>query len=193
MRTRSYWGLVSIYVVVLLSAQSFLGYGLDFFKETWGDAALNRTAYALVAAGGLVMAFLGARLWRLTTVRDRWLIAMSMVIYAAGTMTARFPQERLHYVGYGLLAGLLYGGWKPTTGAPSEETGQHPGWARPALLALVVGSAIGFLDELLQIVWPRRYFDWEDVKINVLAVAVGVLVAIPVVNALQRRRQIGLE
>ena len=31
--------------------------------------------------------------------------------------------------------------------------------------------------------------DWADVEINVLAVAVGVLVAIPVVNALTRQRQ----
>ena len=193
MQARSYWVLVTLYVVVLLSAQSFLGYGIDFFKETWGEAALNRTAYALVAIGGLIMAVLGARLWRLTTVCDRWLIALSMLMYAAGTMTAQFPQERLHYVGYGLLAGLLYAGWKNTASASTEETAQHSGWIRPALLALVVGSAIGLLDELLQILWPRRYFDWADVEINVLAVAVGVLVAIPVVNALHRQRQTGPE
>jgi len=193
MRARSYWVLVTLYVVVLLSAQSFLGYGIDFFKETWGEAALNRTAYALVAIGGLIMVVLGARLWRLTTVCDRWLIVLSMLMYAAGTMTARFPQERLHYVGYGLLAGLLYAGWKNTASVSIEETAQHPGWIRPAFLALVVGSAIGLLDELLQILWPRRYFDWADVRINVLAVAVGVLVAVPVVNALQRQRQIDQE
>ncbi len=189
MRARSYWILVTVYVVVLLSVQPFLGYGIDFFKETWGEAALDRTAYALVALGGLVVVVLGARLWRLTTVLDRWLIASSMLIYAAGTMTARFPQERLHYVGYGLLAGFLYAGWKGTASDSSEEQAGHSGWIRPALLALVVGSAIGLLDELLQILWPRRYFDWEDVQINVMAVVVGVLVAIPVVNALQRRHR----
>ena len=189
MQTRSYWILVTIYVVVLLSAQSFLGYGIDLFKETWGATALSRTAYALVALTGLVVVILGARLWRLTTVRDRWLIAASLLIYGAGTMAARFPQERLHYVGYGLLAGLLYAGWRGTASDSTGEQGErHPRWIRPALLAFVVGSAIGLLDELLQILWPRRYFDWEDVQINVLSVIVGVLVAIPVVNALQRRR-----
>jgi hypothetical protein len=193
MQPRSFWILVTLYVVVLLSAQSFLGYGIDFFKATWGEAALNRTAYVLVASGGLFMVVLGTRLWRLTTVRDRCLIALSLLLYAAGTMTARFPQERLHYVGYGLLAGLLYAGWKNPASASREEPARRPAWIRPVLLALVVGSAIGFLDELLQILWPRRYFDWEDVRINIVAVAVGVLVAIPLVNALQRQRQIDQE
>jgi len=188
MRTRSYWALVTAYVVVLLSAQSFLGYGIDVFKETWGEAALNRTAYALVALGGLVVMVLGARLWRFTTVPERCLIALSMLIYMAGTMAARFPQERLHFVGYGLMAGLLYAGWIGTAGSPDEPVGQ-PGWIGPAFLALVTGSAIGLLDELLQILWPRRYFDWADVGINVLSVAVGLLAAIPVVSALQRQRR----
>ncbi len=187
MQARSYWILVSVYVVVLLSAQSFLGYGIDLFKATWGEVALNRTAYVLVAIGGLLMVVLGARLWRLTTFRDRCLIALSVTLYGVGTMSARFPQERLHYVGYGLLAGLLYAGWSNPESASSQEANQNPAWIRPAFLALIVGSGIGLLDELLQILWPRRYFDWEDVRINVLAVAVGVLVAIPVVNALQRQ------
>lgn len=189
--TKPYWTLVFAYVVLLLSAQSFLGYGIDFFKETWGETALNRTAYVLVALGGLVVLAFGSRLWRLTTTRDRWLIALSLSLYAVGTMTARFPQERLHYVGYGLLAGLLYAGWRGPAGVSAEADAEHSPWIRPALLALVVGSAIGLLDELLQILWPRRYFDWADVAINVLAVAVGVLVAVPVVNALLRQRKIG--
>ena len=175
MRDRSYWILVSVYVVVLISAQSFLGYGIDFFKETWGEVALNRTAYVLVALGGLTMVILGARLWRLTTFRDRCLIALSLALYGVGTMSARFPQERLHYVGYGVLASLLYAGWKNPARISPREPEQHPEWARPAALTLVVGGAIGFLDELLQILWPRRYFDWEDVRINILAVAVGIL------------------
>ncbi len=191
MQARTYWVLVSSYVVVLLLAQSFLGYGIDFFKETWGEVALSRTAYVLVAIGGLIIVILGARLWRLTTVRDRWLIALSVTLYGIGTMTARFPQERLHYVGYGLLAGLLYAGWKEPADTLSPAPGKHPAWLQPALLTLFVGSAIGLLDELLQILWPRRYFDWADVQINVLAVAVGILVAIPVVNALQRQRETG--
>jgi hypothetical protein len=186
--TRSYWILVLVYVVVLLSVQPFLGYGIDFFKETWGEAALNRTAYVLVAFGAIIMVAIGSHLWRRTTARDRGLIVVSLLLYVAGTLTARFPQERLHYLGYGLLAGLLYAGWKGAAGAPTATIAGRKEWLRPALLAILVGSAIGLLDELLQILWPRRYFDWADVSINVLSVAVGVMVAIPVVNALLRDR-----
>jgi hypothetical protein len=50
----------------------------------------------------------------------------------------------------------------------------------------LAGSSIGFLDELLQIIWPRRYFDWADVGMNVVAVGLGLLVAIPTWSALNR-------
>ncbi|MCH2279365.1 MAG: VanZ family protein [Vicinamibacterales bacterium] len=57
------------------------------------------------------------------------------------------------------------------------------GWASGVFLA---GSSIGLLDELLQIIWPRRYFDWADVGMNVVAVGLGLLVAIPTWSALNR-------
>jgi hypothetical protein len=187
--SKSYWVLVIVYVVVLLVAQSFMGYGIDIFKETWGEAALNRTAYVLVGLGALVVVVFGFRLWKLTTAGEKWLIAFSLLLYAAGTLTARFPQERLHYTGYGLMAALLYAGWKGTEAAPTNARSDNGGWLRPALLAFVTGSAIGLLDEVLQIFWPRRYFDWADVGINAISVAVGVMIAIPVVNALLRDRR----
>jgi VanZ family protein len=112
-------------------------------------------------------------------------------LYGLGTLTARFPQERLHYLGYGLLAGLLYAGWRGVASAAAATTAGGSEWLRPALLTVLVGSGIGLLDELLQILWPRRYFDWADVLINVLSVAVGVIVAIPVVSAFLHNRTAG--
>jgi VanZ family protein len=58
----------------------------------------------------------------------------------------------------------------------------------PPIAAFLVGASIGLIDELLQIAWPRRYFDWADVAINGLSVGLGLLVAIPLWRALQRRQ-----
>jgi hypothetical protein len=56
----------------------------------------------------------------------------------------------------------------------------------PALLAFVLGSLIGYADELLQILWPRRYFDWADVGMNIAAVGLRLLVAVPARRATGR-------
>ena len=116
-------------------------------------------------------------------------MAAALAVYGLGTLSARNPQERLHYLGYGLLAVLLYIGFArdPSRRRASQQAVAPGGFLVPALAALVVGSGIGMLDELLQIPWPRRYFDWADVGINVLSVGLGLLVAIPVWSALERR------
>jgi hypothetical protein len=181
---RRYWIGVAAYVVVLLTIQSAMGYGIDLFKELWGEVALDVVAYVIVGAGALGTAWIGWRVWARCSVVERAWIGIALIVYAVGTSSARYPQERLHYLGYGLLAALLYVGFAGPDDDPAQRLG--PAWAGSALLALVVGSLIGYGDELLQILWPRRYFDWADVAMNVVAVGFGLLVAIPVWNGWRR-------
>jgi hypothetical protein len=174
---RRYWAWIAIYVVVLLTVQSAMGYGIDLFKERWGEAALSVVAYVIAALGAAGAVWIGARAWARCTAGERIWIAVALLVYAAGTLTARYPQERLHYLGYGLLAALLYFGFaRDRTPLP---------WAA----ALLTGCAIGYADELLQILWPRRYFDWADVAMNVVAVALGLVLVIPLWRATARGRQ----
>ena len=204
MRAASRYRLgVGIYVVTLLSVQSFMGVGIDWFKETWGETTLEVVAYVLVAVGAAAILAVGAKLWPRTTTFDRIWIFAAAGLYAAGTLSARSPQERLHYIGYGALAGLLYFGFaehgrsphrpaaagseadvsdtgleRPDPSAHRRGLGSGSWWALAAVV-LLVGGGIGLLDEVLQIWWPRRYFDWQDVGINLLSVALGLLVAVP--------------
>ena len=115
------------------------------------------------------------------------MIGVALMLYGVGTFSARNPQERLHYLGYGLLAMLLYVGFVRLFETDKERGGGSV--FAPAAAALVVGSLVGYADELLQIIWPRRYFDWADVGMNIVAVGLGLLVAIPVWNALRRERE----
>ncbi|MGD8327902.1 MAG: VanZ family protein [Acidobacteriota bacterium] len=174
---RRYWTWVALYVVVLLSIQSAMGYGIDLFKELWGEVALSVVAYIIAALGAAGAVWIGWRAWARCTVGERIWIVVALLAYGAGTLTARYPQERLHYLGYGLLAGLLYVGF--------ARDRMPLAWAA----ALLTGWAIGYADELLQILWPRRYFDWADVTMNVVAVALGLSLAIPLWRATERGRQ----
>ncbi len=181
-----------VYIVALLSIQSTMGYGIDKFKELWGDGALEVVAYLIVGAGALVVVWAVWTVWARCSAAERAWIGLALLLYAAGTLNARYPQERLHYLGYGLLAILLYVGFARDRAARDRATvdgvasGGRPAELAPAFAAFVLGCAVGFADELLQILWPRRYFDWADVGMNVVAVGLGLLVAIPLWNALRR-------
>lgn len=174
-----YWAWVAGYVVVLLLAQSVMGLGVDKFKELWGEGALDVVAYAIASTGALAVVWVGGRVWARSRQHERVWMVLALAAYGIGTLTARSPQERLHYLGYGVLAVLLYIGFAP------GASGYGAVW-RAGLKALALGSGIGLADELFQIAWPRRYFDWADVGINAISVALGLVVAIPAWNALRR-------
>jgi len=179
-----YWSGVAFYVVVLLSTQSVMGLGIDKFKELWGVGALEVVAYLIVVAGAAAVVWVSAKVWARCGAGERAWIVLALLLYGVGTFNARNPQERLHYLGYGLLAVLLYFGF--ARARRSAASGAAFSAVVPAGATLIIGSLVGFADELLQILWPRRYFDWADVGMNMAAVGLGLLVAIPVFNALCR-------
>ncbi|MBE21637.1 MAG: hypothetical protein CL481_05590 [Acidobacteria bacterium] len=158
-----------------------MGLGIDKFKELWGVWALEVVSYSIVFLGVVGVGWVGWKVLARCTTRERGWILIALVAYGIGTWAARSPQERLHYLGYGLLAILLHRGF--ARGHAKSGKGSTLVLASGTLL---VGSSIGFLDELLQIVWPRRYFDWADVGMNIVAVGLGLLVAVPTWNALNR-------
>jgi hypothetical protein len=69
------------------------------------------------------------------------------------------PEEAFHFVQYGVLSILLFRALRHRLSDSSLY-----------LTATLIGSAFGILDELIQWVVPRRYFDFRDIWINVQAV-----------------------
>lgn len=175
-----YWTAVAVYVVGMLSVQPFLGYGVDWWKASLGETSLAVTAWVVVGLGGLAMLGIALRIGPRASRLERVWLVVALPLYAVGTMTAGAPQERLHYLGYGLMAAMFYVGLRGRTTAPSLSRFAFAG-------AFLGGSAVGLLDETLQIFWPRRYFDWKDVGMNALAVLLGLLVTLPTYRAAGRR------
>ncbi|NKB86887.1 MAG: hypothetical protein GKS06_01525 [Acidobacteria bacterium] len=178
-RARLWWTVVVVYTVVLFAVQSRLGFLVDALKERWGLQVFEAIMLGASLAAGLGLAALAWRVWQRADSGDRWILVGVMAGYAVGSAILEVPQERLHYVEYGLLAGLIY--------CAGRAQGLSTGTA--GIAALVGTSGLGYVDEVLQgALWERRYFDWNDVRLNVQAATLGTLAAIPIERALFRNR-----
>lgn len=69
------------------------------------------------------------------------------------------PEEAMHFVEYGVLSFLLYR-------ALCHRITDYSVF----LVAAMLGSFFGIVDELIQWIVPRRFFDFRDIGINVTAV-----------------------
>jgi MFS family permease len=172
--------LVAAYLVVLFGAQPFLGFWVDAIKDRWGAGALAAGVTAVAGVFALLVAAYAMRLLRVATVTERVALVAAAALYTLGVATLEIPQERLHYVEYGVLAALVFLGLQGR---------RNSGAGRSAVLAIAIVGAIGWLDETLQgALWERRYFDWRDVELNLRAAALGVLVTVPLRSAHARRQ-----
>ena len=97
-----------------------------------------------------------------------WIAFFALVALAAIAgallMGLQIPEERVHFLQYGLMAWLAGGALR---------------WhLRPALAylgALLFASGVGYGDEVLQDILPNRVYDIADVTLNVQAAVIGVV------------------
>lgn len=124
---------------------------------------LKRTvaiAFALVAAAVLGGAM---RVPALRRPRTLLLFLAAAGAYALVVWPMDSPEEKLHFVEYGLVGVLAF------LSMPAAWT-----TARRALAALLFTGAAGWLDEGIQAVLPNRYYDLRDVAFNAAAGAMAI-------------------
>lgn len=155
----------------LAAAAVLLAIGASLvWARSLADELRTRGLLDALFATALVMVLVAAVLlgWR---TRPSAAAVGVWVAIAAAYLTAlvRFalPEERTHLLEYGALALLL--------DAALRERRRHvdAGWA-PSVVAVVVASTVGLLDEGVQLWLPDRVFDWRDVAFNVLAALMAV-------------------
>lgn len=81
------------------------------------------------------------------------------------------PTERSHLVEYGIVAVFVYE-------ALTERASQGRYVPAPALLAILITSLIGGLDECVQAFLPSRVFELQDILFNVLASVMAVVASL---------------
>lgn len=92
------------------------------------------------------------------------IIAFSMVVIRMGIPVI----ERTHLIEYGLLATFIF---------QALVEGAQNGRNVPLLpiIAILVTSIFGFIDELVQAILPNRIFDIRDIVFNVLSAIITVV------------------
>lgn len=109
-----------------------------------------------------------------------WVIAYSVGLFIASAVAlpcwnaflsesvGRFlTVEQIHVIEYAGLGGLAAFACRKTTRS----------WRRVLSVGATV-AAVGFFDEALQVFLPQRYFQWSDVWLNWLGLAVGAVVGV---------------
>lgn len=136
------------------------------------DAGVLRLTVGItfaVALAGL-LALLGTR--GLLRKPRAWLtLAVAGAVYAAALWQMDSPEEKVHFIEYGVVGVLAY------FAAPERLSG---GWRYAAAAGFTL--AAGWLDEGIQALLPSRYYDLRDVAFNAAA---GVL-ALCVLAGLRR-------
>ena len=160
------WSVLALYVVVL--------YGLLPLGPTIGLGAIRTTpgAWLLGPGLGIIGAIVGVALLVLLWRRGAPPWAFAALVLAAIGYTIVFTSlraqrlERTHLAQYGIAAWLA---WRAVT--PHVQSA----FAAYAAAALI-GTAIGWGDELVQAVLPNRVYDLRDVAMNATGAVLGVIV-----------------
>lgn len=149
----------------------------------YGTLALRRTLVeflreeALLGLGfvcGMVLIGVGVLLLALR-VRPRGIeigVAISvMAVYLMVMLRMAIPEERSHLIEYSVVAALIYA-------ALTERASQGRHVPVPALLAVLITTLVGTVDEGIQWLLPNRYFNLYDILFNLLAAVMAVTASV---------------
>jgi len=99
--------------------------------------------------------------------RDEVGIALAIAgVYLIVLLRMLIPEERSHLMEYSVVALFVH--------EALLERARHRPVQRPALLAILITSFVGVLDECIQLFLPDRVFDYRDILFNLLAAVMAV-------------------
>lgn len=110
--------------------------------------------------------FLGRLLagFRDLTLPKKFLLVLTVSLYAAGMVILKIPEERIHLVQYGVLAYLVFKAFAVDL-APKQNFG----------LTFLVTLTLGWGDEIIQSFAPGRFYDNKDIILNGVSGILGLL------------------
>jgi len=132
----------------------------EFFKQyTWFSFSVNAgIAFSVIF---IVLVFVRKKHIRKTP--TYLLLFLVMIGYFFGMTLLSIPEERLHFIEYGVLAFLIYRAL-----ILDFKNG------RSYFAAFVITSFIGLGDEGIQYLLPNRYYQFKDVCLNSASAVLGL-------------------
>jgi len=140
------------------------------------DANLLRLA--VVGSFVLAAAWIGLVLLRSRPGWRTWVI-LSAIAAGYVILLSRFklPEERLHFLEYGIVGGLVFAALferQKNKGDTSGGTSGRRGPLWPAVGAFLITGAAGWVDEGIQEILPNRFYDLRDVAMNAAGGALAI-------------------
>ncbi len=140
----------------------------EFLKKTVPfDLGVN--IFLVACLSGIVILFF--RKYKVTDFPGYVLLLIVLSGYVYGLTTITYPEEKIHFVEYGILAYLVFRALRLDHGAWTAYAG-----------AFALTAALGWADEGIQHLLPNRYYQTSDVALN----AVSGLLGLILVYAFQR-------
>ncbi len=162
---RSAWWAVFAWVVVILTSVP-----LARALQHWVKATVGRQAYLVVVLLAVAVAVVAGavaswrRLGRLSWRRMPWLLSSGGLCAAYSWHLRHAPEEALHFIEYGVLGLLLVRALRFRL----ADAALFPA-------ALLIGTMVGVLDELVQWFVPGRFWDVRDIAVNALGIFLALV------------------
>lgn len=160
--------LLAIYLFAIFASLA----GVRVVTNYLRDHGLLRIAVAIAfaIAASCAIAFI-LRNPKLRTRRSALKLLAIGAVYAAAIVPMQSPEEKIHFIQYGLVALLAFASW--------------PHVRRPYITSALFTLAAGWIDEGIQGILPTRYYDLRDVAFNAAA---GVLALVALFFFRERAR-----
>ena len=184
-REKRLWFAAGLCIVLIYSSLYIARPAAEALRE--GNLLRLVVALAFVATAALI-------LWRLLASGAGWRVLCMSGFIGAGylillTVVPMMPEERLHFLEYGVVAALIYLALRERRAGLVESgavAGDHRPRLPPWVVAVVATAIVGWVDEGIQAVLPNRVYDIRDVAFNGVA-ALFCVVSVKLVAWAQRR------
>lgn len=166
-REKGLWLRAAGLVALIYSTLYLVRGPIEFLRER----NLLRLTVGLIFL--LAAVWLAGVIWRRRPGRRELVVlALFALLFAGIFRWMERPEERLHLIEYGLLAGLIYAALLERTGSAQDHRRPVALWV--PLAAIAMASLAGWLDEGIQHLLPNRHYDLRDVAFNAVAAMLAV-------------------
>lgn len=159
-KAQFYWILAFVWVACIYATLSIVRTVCEYLREA---IPFSLAIYGLIVSlifSGLIYIF-----WRYRRVHLSTLILFSGIfgLYLLGLNIITIPEEKVHFVQYGVLAFFIY--------KASKESFPR---LTAYVISFVLTSFFGVIDECIQHFLPTRFFGWKDIYLNAASAALAL-------------------
>ena len=161
---RKYWAWAIGWTLAIYATLSVVRPVCEFLKKVIPFGLWVNIFFAVCLCGITILFF---RKYKMTDGFGYVLLLLILSGYAYGLATIPHPEEKIHFIEYGILAYLVFRALRLDHGAGAAYAG-----------ALALTAALGWVDEGIQHLLPNRYYQTSDVALNAVSGLLGLLLVL---------------